>query len=419
MPCPAGFVVKNGSKRRACVAASMPIPCRSTERTTQGPTGDARRRTCRERLPPGSSAVRIVRRPPCGIASRAFTTRLRSTCSSWPASTQTTAGPAASSMTSVTSSPIRRRSIFSTPGHDLVQVEHLRAGATCRRLNARSWRVSASAAWPALTICSICAASGVLGAELVRDHLPVAEDHAQQVVEVVGDAARELPDGLELLRLEEAAPRPCSRRASSALRSVRSSLTATKCVIAPWASVTGATEARSVKCVPSLRRLTSSPLPDPARGIVRHSSAYTASGVIPDLRIRGFCPRTSATGVAGDLAEVRVHVLDPPSEIGDDDRDGALLDRADEGARGLLARPARPWHRARGPGTTDPRPRPRRGSCSPRRGQREPSARRCVSSESIPLACPDAPAPRRGRCGCRGRAGSSSRRPTSDAEGQP
>ena len=57
------------------------------------------------------------------------------------------------------------------------------------------------------------AAQRVGARELVEhEQLRIADDHGEQVVEVVRDAAGELADGFHLLRLDEAAPRAASRR---------------------------------------------------------------------------------------------------------------------------------------------------------------------------------------------------------------
>src|SRR5438045_2622273 len=55
----------------------------------------------------------MAMRPPCGIASRALTTRFTITCSSWPASALTSATCGSQRVTSWMSSRKRRRSIFS------------------------------------------------------------------------------------------------------------------------------------------------------------------------------------------------------------------------------------------------------------------------------------------------------------------
>ncbi len=142
MPRPAPFVVKNGSKIRARVGASMPTPVSRTASTASAPagtSGPAGRRG-------SSSASRVTSttsRPPRGIASRAFTTRFRSASSTWPESAHTTAGPRTFTA-SATSSPRTRRSIRSMPA--AISPTSTRRGARCwRREKARSWRVSTAA----------------------------------------------------------------------------------------------------------------------------------------------------------------------------------------------------------------------------------------------------------------------------------
>ena len=44
VPSPVGLVVKNGSKMRACVAASMPVPLSSISIVTASPSARASRR---------------------------------------------------------------------------------------------------------------------------------------------------------------------------------------------------------------------------------------------------------------------------------------------------------------------------------------------------------------------------------------
>ena len=93
----------------------------------------------------------MVTRPPRGMASRALTIRFRSTCSSWPGSAFTHPRSWAGTVTRSMSSPIRRRSIFSTCATTLL-TSSTRISRTCRRLKARSWRVSAAARCAASTI---------------------------------------------------------------------------------------------------------------------------------------------------------------------------------------------------------------------------------------------------------------------------
>ena len=79
-----------------------------------------------------------------------------------------------------------------------------RAGSdVCLRPKASSWRVSSAARSAARRICRRSSATPRSPPEPPREQLGVAEDGRQQVVEVVGDAAREPPHGLHLLDLAQ------------------------------------------------------------------------------------------------------------------------------------------------------------------------------------------------------------------------
>ena len=79
-----------------------------------------------------------------------------------------------------------------------------RAGARiCRRLKASSCRVSCAARSAALRISSISSRAVSTRARSREREIGVAEDGAEQVVEVVGDAAGEPADRLHLLRLAQ------------------------------------------------------------------------------------------------------------------------------------------------------------------------------------------------------------------------
>ena len=74
---------------------------------------------------------------------------------------------------------------------------------TWRLLNASSWRVRPAARSAAFTISSASAAPLVSRREVLHEHLGVAVDGHQQVVEVVRDAAGEPADRFHLLRLAQ------------------------------------------------------------------------------------------------------------------------------------------------------------------------------------------------------------------------
>ena len=80
-----------------------------------------------------------------------------------------------------------------------------RACTTSRRLNISSWRVSAAARSAARPISSTSSRTGwLVGAARRAANVDAGQDHRQQVVEVVRDAARELADALQALGLGEA-----------------------------------------------------------------------------------------------------------------------------------------------------------------------------------------------------------------------
>ena len=74
---------------------------------------------------------------------------------------------------------------------------------TCLRLKARSWRTRRAARSEAPMTCCRLAQARIVRVEAPAQQLAVAHDHHEQVVEVVGDAAREPADRLHLLRLAQ------------------------------------------------------------------------------------------------------------------------------------------------------------------------------------------------------------------------
>ncbi len=143
---------------RACTSGGIPVPVSLTASTTCGPavalglaaTKDASTST---------SASPIVSRPPPGIASRAFTTRLSTTCSICAGSASTRPTPGATVVTSSTSSPISRCSIGSRSA-TTTSSARTRVCSTCLRLKARSWRVRVAARSPTRLISSTSLRTG-------------------------------------------------------------------------------------------------------------------------------------------------------------------------------------------------------------------------------------------------------------------
>jgi hypothetical protein len=152
VPFPGSLVVKKGSKMRDCSSGSIPTPVSLSVSATYAPG----------RTPAGRSgvsgrkirlAVVTVMRPPSGIASRAFTTRLITTCSSCPGSASTYQSPGSAWVSTTTPAPARRRTMPSSSVSTLLSESTLGC-STWRRLKASSWRVRPAARWPAWRICS-------------------------------------------------------------------------------------------------------------------------------------------------------------------------------------------------------------------------------------------------------------------------
>ena len=144
----------------------------------------------------------ITRRPPAGIASRALSARLTRTCSIWPGSAMIGGRSAAGRVIRMMCSPIERRSICSTSAMALVEVQHLRpdhlaAGEREQLVG----QVGAALAGPddLLGVGDDRGEVRVRRSRLLDDEPGVVDDHAEQVVEVVGDAAGELAEALQPL----------------------------------------------------------------------------------------------------------------------------------------------------------------------------------------------------------------------------
>jgi hypothetical protein len=102
-----GFVVKKGSKARACTSGGMPTPVSAIVRRGRDPA------LHRESSPPRLQDllhVVMVNVPPSGIASRALIARLSSAFSIWLTSQRTSHGSFALTICILIFSPIDRRS---------------------------------------------------------------------------------------------------------------------------------------------------------------------------------------------------------------------------------------------------------------------------------------------------------------------
>lgn len=110
-PCPTSLVVKYGSKTLSRMAGSIPLPVSATASTTYRPGGTGGSAASWSGVAIRASETPIVSVPPFGMASRALTARLTTTCSSWLASAMTGDGTGEGSTVNRTVSPIRRSSI--------------------------------------------------------------------------------------------------------------------------------------------------------------------------------------------------------------------------------------------------------------------------------------------------------------------
>ena len=96
--------------------------------------------------------------------------------------------------------PTRLRTAGRAPGS--ASLTSTRVGSrTWRRLKARSWRVSAAIPSAALLICCDLLGRVFAAARFDGGEMGVADDHGRQVVHVVRDRARVLPDHLHPLRM--------------------------------------------------------------------------------------------------------------------------------------------------------------------------------------------------------------------------
>ena len=107
VPFPGALVVKNGSKMRACVAGSMPLPVSITSSRAYLPAGW---------LGPVASTVRTrkISFPPCGMASRELMAKLRTISCNWPRPNRTCTEPPVSAVTSISCGSNRRRVLASS-----------------------------------------------------------------------------------------------------------------------------------------------------------------------------------------------------------------------------------------------------------------------------------------------------------------
>ncbi len=160
VPRPGPLVVKKGSNTCCRTSGAIPVPVSSTAKRTKSPGVIAG-----SGIPsPGDTVtfcVVTVNVPPPGMASRAFTARLRMTWPRSPGSHRTGHRSAWRRSTMRTSSPITLPMSFW-----LLRMCSFTSRVTgamiCLRAKARSWRVRSAARWAAAMISSRFAGSGAV-----------------------------------------------------------------------------------------------------------------------------------------------------------------------------------------------------------------------------------------------------------------
>ena len=155
--------------------------------------------------------VRMVSVPPPGMASRALSATLRIAASSAAGSTSATPASRLAAVVIFTLAPsvrVSRRTMLSTSA--LIATG---CGLSWRRREKASR--SPVRSWPCRVARSVSSMSSVRRVVDVRQahpqQLEVAEDHHQDVVEVVRDAAGQLADRFHLLRSKQRLPRLLER----------------------------------------------------------------------------------------------------------------------------------------------------------------------------------------------------------------
>src|SRR3954470_1141215 len=138
--------------------------------------------------------------PPSGMASRAFTAKLRMAFSSWLASTLARHKPPARTVSIAMCSPSVRRSRSDMPATSLLTSVGL-GSSGCWREKAMGERGRAGRARHGVLDAAADTRVGLGQAPL--QHFEIADHHGEQVVEVVGDPAGQLADRFHFLRLTQ------------------------------------------------------------------------------------------------------------------------------------------------------------------------------------------------------------------------
>ena len=172
------------------------------------PVSDTRNATKSPRSPSSAASplsltgfARSVSVPPFGMASRAFTARLRMASSSSLGSTRTAHGSPGTSTLISMSPRSERRSMSLRSGSSLAR--SMTVGVSvCRRENVSSWRVETLAALRRGGD-HVEETGLVVLAQAAAQALDAAVDDHQQIVEVMRDPAGQLADRLQPLRLAQ------------------------------------------------------------------------------------------------------------------------------------------------------------------------------------------------------------------------
>ncbi len=148
---PFGLVVKSGSKACASTSGAIPLPVSASESCTKSPVS-GKPSSWRKVM----FCAAIVKRPPVGIASRAFTDRLITASSSSAISTRIGQMPGGMSNTSADFDPsdVFSSSRHEEPSHCGTSIVSLRSG--CLRATPSNWRVSD---WPFFSARSMAVSS--------------------------------------------------------------------------------------------------------------------------------------------------------------------------------------------------------------------------------------------------------------------
>ena len=187
------LVVKNGRKTRSRISSSMPRPV-SLTLSSSIPCADA----IASGWSPLASSSSIDSRPPSGIASWALTARLTSTCSSWARSASTHGVAGGRAERDLDLHADRAFEHREQAADEVGKVERLGtddAWAPEREQLLGQCRGTVSGGPDLLRGFEL-----IPGREPRHQQFAEAVDHHQQVVEVVGDAACKLTDGLHPLR---------------------------------------------------------------------------------------------------------------------------------------------------------------------------------------------------------------------------